>query len=254
MIYKTLKGFDTTLEIIYDEDVTNPRDDENLSSMMCWHRNYNLGDKHDYKTSKDFLRELVRQSVSPKKVISFVKKGKASNIKLEYNRSDKYWYMHIWSEYSKTWNQDDYQFDMKNEEDVLIDSLTEVMTSSDLLSLAEEKNIIMPLYLYDHSGITMKTSPFSCPWDSGQVGYIYVSHESVKKEYGKVTKKNLEKAKNLIESEVKLFDDYITGDVYYFNLRDKDGEIIDSVGGFYGSDFKDNGMVDYTPDEFHDLL
>ena len=27
--------------------------------------------------------------------------------------------------------------------------------------------IVLSLYLYDHSGITMSTSRFSCPWDSG---------------------------------------------------------------------------------------
>ena len=42
--------------------------------------------------------------------------------------------------------------------------------------LVEEKDklYILPLYLYDHGGITMKTSPFSCGWDSGQVGFIFV--------------------------------------------------------------------------------
>jgi hypothetical protein len=29
-----------------------------------------------------------------------------------------------------------------------------------------------PLYMYDHSGTTYSTSPFSCPWDSGRVGII----------------------------------------------------------------------------------
>ena len=27
--------------------------------------------------------------------------------------------------------------------------------------------IALPVYLYDHGGITISTSPFSCPWDSG---------------------------------------------------------------------------------------
>lgn len=53
---------------------------------------------------------------------------------------------------------------------------------SGLLLLAEEKNIILPLYLYDHSGITMNTTGFSCGWDSGQVGFIYVPKEKLPKE------------------------------------------------------------------------
>ena len=43
--------------------------------------------------------------------------------------------------------------------------------------------VVLPLYLYDHSGITMNTGGFSCSWDSGQVGFIYVTREKVLKEY-----------------------------------------------------------------------
>ena len=43
----------------------------------------------------------------------------------------------------------------------------------------------LPLYLYDHSGITMRTTPFSCPWDSGQVGVIILEHEKVLTEFGR---------------------------------------------------------------------
>ncbi|MCK4237452.1 MAG: hypothetical protein KAX38_10065, partial [Candidatus Krumholzibacteria bacterium] len=34
--------------------------------------------------------------------------------------------------------------------------------------------IVLPLYLLDHGGITMSTTPFSCPWDSGQIGWTYI--------------------------------------------------------------------------------
>lgn len=35
--------------------------------------------------------------------------------------------------------------------------------------------LLMPLYLYDHSGITISTSEFCDPWDSGQIGFIYTN-------------------------------------------------------------------------------
>ena len=35
--------------------------------------------------------------------------------------------------------------------------------------------VILPIYMYDHSGITVSTSPFSCPWDSGRLGLIFMS-------------------------------------------------------------------------------
>ena len=47
--------------------------------------------------------------------------------------------------------------------------------------IKEEKAIvILPLYLYDHSGITISTAPFSCNWDSGQIGFIYTTEKRIK--------------------------------------------------------------------------
>lgn len=36
----------------------------------------------------------------------------------------------------------------------------------------------------DHSGLAMQTTSFNDPWDSGQVGWIYVSKEDALKEFG----------------------------------------------------------------------
>ena len=63
-----------------------------------------------------------------------------------------------------------------------------------------EKFIAFPLYLYDHSGITISTKPFGCRWDSGQVGYIYTTKKEICKWFGirKVTAEYIERAeKNL---------------------------------------------------------
>ena len=48
----------------------------------------------------------------------------------------------------------------------------------------EDEVVALPLYLYDHSGITMNTSGFSCPWDSGQVGWIYCTKKRFREETG----------------------------------------------------------------------
>ena len=50
---------------------------------------------------------------------------------------------------------------------------------------SRRKDIIcLPLFLYDHSGITINTTGFSCPWDSGQVGFIYITKAKALKEWG----------------------------------------------------------------------
>lgn len=99
--------------------------------------------------------------------------------------------------------------------------------------------VVLPLYLYDHSGITMSTSPFSCPWDSGQVGFIYVTREAVLKEYSRkvVTKKLRETVESVLRAEVKEYDQYLTGDVWGYIIEDDAGEQLDSCWGFYGADY-----------------
>ena len=95
---------------------------------------------------------------------------------------------------------------------------------------------IMPLYLYDHSGITMSTGRFSCPWDSGQVGIIYMTREQILKQFGGklLTKKKREQARDLMQAEVEEYDQYLTGDVYGYVVTDPLGNDVDSCWGFYG--------------------
>ena len=118
--------------------------------------------------------------------------------------------------------------------------------------------VMLPLYLYDHSGITMNTTGFSCRWDSGQVGWIVVSIEQVRKEYGvkRINKKLIEKVTNILENEVKIYDQYLTGDIYGYRiskiteceLGHEHKEEVDSCWGFYGEDecmTEAEGIVDY---------
>ena len=101
--------------------------------------------------------------------------------------------------------------------------------------------IVLPLFLYDHSGITMSTSSFSCQWDSGQVGFIYVSPERIREEYGckRISKSIRNTADLVLKGEVKTYDQYLTGDIYYIQFEDEDGDssVSDSCGGFFGYEY-----------------
>ena len=165
-----------TLEVTQDEYPNNPRHDDNLSTMICFHNRYSLGDKHTYKHQ-------------------------------DYSG---------WAEMEKAI--------IKN----------------------EKTAIILPLYLYDHSGITISTTPFSCKWDSGQIGFVFISKDKVKNNYGvkRVTKKEIEKATKNILAEVETYDLYLRGEVYGYTLINENGEIEDSCWGFFGSDIETNGILD----------
>ena len=143
----------------------------------------------------------------------------------------------------------------------------------------EDAAIVLPLYLYDHSGITISTGSFSCRFDSGQIGFIYISRAKILKEYGRkiVTKALKEKVTTYLEGEVKTYDQYLTGEVYGFIVEEATEMVklsreeyetgvcdnvesetewteIDSCWGFYGDDFLTNGVLDYAGEEFKDQL
>ena len=156
------------IKIETDDSPPNPRTEfDNCCKMVCFHKDYKLGDEKNYNNS-------------------------------DYNS---------WDELEKA---------IVKQENVVI---------------------ILPLYLYDHSGITISTTPFSCRWDSGQVGFVYMTRESIKKDFGikRLTKKALAKIQEIIKSEVKVYDDYLTGNVYSYQIYLKDNDnVIDACSGYFG--------------------
>jgi len=108
-----------------------------------------------------------------------------------------------------------------------------ILSVEDCKYILDRKDVIaLPLYLYDHSGITMSARPFACPWDSGQVGIIYADYESIKKEFNtkRVGAKLREKVRKILLSEVEVYDQYLRGDVYGYVTE------FDSLWNIYGYD------------------
>jgi len=108
--------------------------------------------------------------------------------------------------------------------------------------IINENTIMLPLFLYDHSGITMNTTGFSCQWDSGQVGVIYATKDDVIKEYGEWNPENIEKARKLMVGEVETYDQLLTGDVYGYEITDKSGEVVDSCWSIFGDKWANEEM------------
>ena len=80
------------LKIEYDDMPLNPRtDNDNFGTMVCWHRRYDLGDKHSFSEPKDFLKERVSFTLSADEVIDSIKKGEFDSVRLVYDRSSREW-------------------------------------------------------------------------------------------------------------------------------------------------------------------
>ncbi|MEN3005965.1 hypothetical protein [Dehalobacterium formicoaceticum] len=247
-----------TLFLRDDTDVESPRESDTcFGTMVCFHRRYSLGDKHDYSSPEEFLRDIVRDGVPHKDVIEYVRSGKAGDVKFEYNRSSREWEVHsYWDMFKKWYLEASFPAPVKGQENDIADAMIEQMQIPDLLSLAEKTHCILPLYLYDHSGITMNTSGFSCPWDSGQVGWIYATKEAIQTEYDckELTPEIREKAEKLLRGEVEYYDHYIRGDCYGFQLY-KDGEEVDSCWGFIGDPIDLQADIEgYLPEECKGIM
>jgi len=165
------KGMIIKVEVDYDP--LDPRQWDNLGIMVCNHRHYALGDKHNYDLS-------------------------------DYNS---------WKEVEGAIRKN------------------------------EDAAVMYPLYLYDHTGLQIKIGSFygllpqgHAEYDSGQVGFIFVSKQTIRREYGvkRISKKLLEKVANILRSEVEVYDYYISGEVYGFKAVTPDGKEIDSCWGYYG--------------------
>ena len=207
-----------------DDILISPREvDEHFGTMVCFHPRYALGDHHNYMDKDDFLREMYLDTV-----------GHDEAGMKRYERM-----VNIVSSR--------FRHGPKTEERAIDEAMQKVIS---------EKYLMLPLYLYDHSGLAMSTESFSgraphAEWDSGQVGWIYVSKEDALKEFDadKMTGAIHQKADALMRSEVAAYDSYLRGECYGFELY-KNGELSDSCWGFMGN-FSDvlKDMAEYLPDE-----
>lgn len=113
-----------------------------------------------------------------------------------------------------------------------VDGSREYGTPDDFMEWAAEQNMaaMLPVYAYIHSGITISTGEFGDRWDSGQVGWIYMTKETVEKE-------GIPDPVSYLKSEIETYDAYLTGMVYVWIIESPDGEIVESCGGYYAEDY-----------------
>ena len=222
------------LTIENDIDCDGPRQWDNLGTMVCFHSKYTLGDKNDHGENpwRWLFSELTEEEMIQAAVICNDNLKEPDAGKIE-NLEQAEW---------------------------VLDDRPKGLEA--MIEVFERRAVILPLYLYDHSGITMSTSSFSCRWDSGQVGWIYITAEKIIEEYGQDTPEQREEVKGYLQGEVETYDQYLTGDIWGFTLERMDtcdqGEEHahheDSCWGFYGTDWKENGIMEHIGQEHAELV
>lgn len=149
------------------------------------------------------------------------------------------------------------RYSLGDEHSMSQDELREIVAREDVVSL--------PLYLLDHSGITMRTGSAefrACDpqaWDWGMVGYIWVERDKVLKECP-LEAPWREWAERILQGEVETYDDYLTGNVYGYTIETASGDVLDSCFGYYGDPKESDliaqakGMVEWHRKQFVDAL
>jgi len=101
----------------------------------------------------------------------------------------------------------------------------------------KEIALIFPLYLLDHSGLSMATHRQS-QWDSSYIGFLYITKERICEEYNvkRISKKLLNKVSDILVNEVVMFDKYLTGAVHGYKITNKNDEFVDSCFNYFDED------------------
>ena len=201
----TTDGRKLRLVIEQDQFSEDPRSWDNLGTMLCCHRDYQLGDCNSNRETEEQLAEICRK----------------------YGKSDE--------------------------------EIDEMTFAEEVQFILDQDNICgLPLYITDHSGISMQTYRFDA-WDSSFVGLIFVEKDFYLAQMCLKDEEDWkEKAKETLEGEVKTYSDFLEGNVYGWALYeptvvirqsmdgkelsrtiDEEGEVVDSMVGFYDPTLED---------------
>ena len=86
-----------------------------------------------------------------------------------------------------------------------------------LRAIEDRPHLKLPLYFYDHSGITIATQPFSCPWDSGQVGWVFIERCDFQLlgDPNNSETSAQDRAMAAMRAEFAEYDQFISGDIWW---------------------------------------
>lgn len=185
------------LIVRYDEYAESPREWDNLGTMVCWHGRYMLGDEHNYNSPEVFFLDLLKNSQDElladdgftSRLYYYWTRTMADNGDLVDDLAIQFLGIMEDETYPKLGDEFPaarFGRMIAEADSAWIDEFLNDAKEGELQDILDslDKYIILPLFLYDHSGITISTGPFSCPWDSGQVGWIYAEKKKLIEETG----------------------------------------------------------------------
>lgn len=244
------------LHVRNDDMADSLREDDcgTITIMACFHRRYNLG---DYKQigkmePEEFWQKLVKENVKESEILAAGENGKIKGVRIAQNedapeRYDIFEVAAIFGEQPKEYLEHE---DVSRED--IVYYLLDDLNIGQCMVLLEPYAEWLPLWLYDHSGLTIscgaRVYPYNDVWDSGQVGWIVALKDTIMKETtellydengepikeehnwpsGQVTygykcrpltdETWRKRAVEVMKADVEVYDQYLRGEVYGYNL------------------------------------
>lgn len=282
--WKNKDGDIRCLRVEMEEYPSNPRDDDHTAVMACWHKRYYLGDSVSETDPDDFWRNLVRKNVSSDEILAVAEAGKLPGIRIAKCKSKDDMVEIYNTDYYLSVSSETASRKLGYEEisrEAVGTYLTEMLTVQQCMVLMEPYAAWEPIWLYDHSGITIscgeRAGCFCDRWDSGQVGWVVILKKDLLADFENgypvredtdagfsykmvpITDENwLDFAKTQMKTEVNTYDFYLTGrsyvgTLYRFN-KDHDEYAWDEIDqfDFYGD--STDALIDVVGDGFPEAL
>jgi hypothetical protein len=138
------------------------------------------------------------------------------------------------------------RYNLPNEIDLDFDSCQDWSEVHHDLISQHGADVILPVYMLDHSGLSLSTISFNDPWDSGQIGFIYCTRKDLQENFitEEISDEQYKLALDCLRGEVDTYGQYINGEVYGYIIYRNDQEV-DACWGFYG---------DYALDEAKGII
>lgn len=228
---KTYTNPTGTLRIAFypDSDVANPRnDDETPSILVAQHRRYSFSDRDQdcYDEAFRLVAKILREDYNVEIDEDSIDCPCCGGSGVQPGGTP---YEDDCEECGGHGTIDNPDYLYRYEEDA-----QELMAKVDQYD-TNKRIAYLPVYLYDHSGQTISTSPFSCRWDSGQLGYIILD---TKEDYFGRTDMDFDAAVAVLEGEIKTLNYYVAGEAYglareVYDAETEEWDTEDSCWGFF---------------------
>ena len=223
------------IRIVHDEaahDADPRRTCDNLGRMITFHRKYRLGDEHEYPHPGAFWADLLQHLTPGQLQPVLAKMLEDPHTAADYRR---------WMADVPLAERDEQTVEF------IVSGGSGRATSAGgyspgVIEMADEVLtgagwVILPLYLFDHSGLAMNSSPDAFRaqdpgrWDWGMVGWLYASPEAIARE-----KLSAQQARHVLEGEVREYSRFLEGEVYGCVVQTPDEANAESCWSILGLD------------------